>query len=38
MLRTYANEFFGGHIPQRLDCVDKVGGAFNLSNTWRSRN
>ena len=38
LLRTYAKEHFGGQISHRLECVDKVGGAFNLSNTWRSRN
>jgi hypothetical protein len=34
LLRNYANEYFGGVIPQKLSCVDKVGGAFLLAKNW----
>lgn len=36
-MRNYANEFFGGFIPSKLTCVDKVGGAFLLSKNWKSK-
>lgn len=35
-LRNYANEFFNGIIPNKLSCVDKVGGAYFLAKNWKN--
>lgn len=36
LFMAYVNEFFGGVIPERLECVDKVGGSAMLSKNWKN--
>lgn len=36
LFQNYVNEFFGGAIPARMACVDKVGGVFTLSNNFKN--
>ncbi len=37
LFQQYVREFFNNIIPVKMSCVDKVGGIYTLSKSWKNR-